>query len=116
MNYFTYMLRTPSKILSYFIHVNINVLTIDDRCSRRRRNETRQNRPEQEICPWHVDFQTYIVVVFPAPLCPRKERISPSYKSNDKFCTANFFLSKILVKFIKRIPITCAFEYSSCSI
>lgn len=62
-----------------------------------------------------IIYKAYIVVVFPAPLCPRNESISPSNKSNDKFCTAIFFLSKIFVKFIKRTPTACPFKCSSCS-
>ena len=37
-----------------------------------------------------VSFLTYIVVVFPAPLWPKKDRTCPSYKINERSFTASF--------------------------
>ena len=42
---------------------------------------------------------THMVVVFPAPLCPRNESICPSYRFRDRFVTASLPLEKTFVKF-----------------
>ena len=90
-----YMLRAPAQVLSDLIHVDVDVLIVDRRRSRTGRNETGENRPAEKINRRSEErsdrTQTWWWFL-PAPLCPRKERISPSYKSKERFLNGEFLL------------------------